>query len=242
MHPTMKRVYEAAREAGKIPGDNPQAELARLLNMSPQRVSNWEKRGISKEGILLVQSVVGCLSQWVQDGREPKFLSRQPTRRQPELEVVGGVEEWGSDTPLEPDEIELPYLNETELAAGGGMVSEAIDRGRRLRFARSFLRRMGVDPANAVAAKATGNSMEPVLPDGATIAIDTANKRVVDGKMYAIDHDGLFRVKLLYQLPGRGLRLRSFNRDEHPDEDLTAYEAAAVTIIGRVFWYAAELV
>ena len=28
--------------------------------------------------------------------------------------------------------------------------------------------------------------------------------------MYAFDHDGQLRVKLLYRLPGGGLRIRSF--------------------------------
>jgi phage repressor protein C with HTH and peptisase S24 domain len=33
---------------------------------------------------------------------------------------------------------------------------------------------------------ATGDSMEPMIPDGTTVAVDTNNKRIVDGKLYAI--------------------------------------------------------
>ena len=29
--------------------------------------------------------------------------------------------------------------------------------------------------------------MEPVIPDGATVAVDTGNKRVIDGELYAIN-------------------------------------------------------
>ena len=56
--------------------------------------------------------------------------------------------------------------------------------------------------------------------------------------MYAINHSGHVRVKQLYRLARGGLRLRSFNRDEHADEDYTAdqLQDEAIEIIGRVFW------
>ena len=80
--------------------------------------------------------------------------------------------------------------------------------------------------------------MEPVLPDKSTVGVDQGSTSVVDGKMYAIDHDGQLRVKTLYRLPGGGVRMRSFNRDEHPDEEYTAQEMAErnIHIKGRVFW------
>ena len=56
--------------------------------------------------------------------------------------------------------------------------------------------------------------------------------------MYALDHDGLLRVKLLYRQPGGGLRLRSYNSEEHPDESYDGrYVAENLRIIGKVFWY-----
>lgn len=78
--------------------------------------------------------------------------------------------------------------------------------------------------------------MEPVLPDGTTVGIDTACTAIKDGKMYAIDHDGQLRVKVLYRAPGSGLRLSSYNRSEHPDETYDAdYVVDNIRIIGKVF-------
>jgi phage repressor protein C with HTH and peptisase S24 domain len=74
--------------------------------------------------------------------------------------------------------------------------------------------------------------MEPALNNGATVGIDTSKKNIVDGKMYAVDHGGMLRVKMLYRLPG-GVKLRSFNMEEHPDEVVAFSE---IRIIGRVFW------
>ena len=79
--------------------------------------------------------------------------------------------------------------------------------------------------------------MEPVLPHGSTVGIDTAAIDIIDGKMYAINHDGMLRVKMLYKLPGNGLRLRSYNMDEYPDERYEADSIKHIKVIGKVFWY-----
>lgn len=60
--------------------------------------------------------------------------------------------------------------------------------------------------------------------------------------MYAIDHDGQLRVKLLYRIPGGGLRLRSYNDAEHPDERYDKdYVEQHIRVIGKVFWYSVLL-
>lgn len=66
MHETMRRLYEAART---LRGANTPSEVSRLLDTTPQVVSNWEKRGISKEGLLTAQEKIGCRAEWVKYGR-----------------------------------------------------------------------------------------------------------------------------------------------------------------------------
>lgn len=65
MHNQMERLYEAAKTLKNICG---QSELARALNASPQTVKNWEYRGISKQGLLTAQRVVGCSAEWIETG------------------------------------------------------------------------------------------------------------------------------------------------------------------------------
>lgn len=152
------------------------------------------------------------------------------------------IEVWDDETPLGPDEVELPFFKEVELSAGNGSQVRLETNGRKLRFGKRTLKRKSIDPASAGCAPVTGNSMEPVLPDGSTVGVDTANTVVQDGKMYAIDHDGQLRVKLLYRLPGSGLRLRSYNTEEHPDERYDGdYVQQHIRIIGKVFWYSVML-
>ncbi|MDF3822579.1 hypothetical protein P3G55_21945 [Leptospira sp. 96542] len=55
----MKRLYEVVRERDQLE-KHLQAAVARAMNQSQQTVKNWEKRGISKEGALLAQTIWGC--------------------------------------------------------------------------------------------------------------------------------------------------------------------------------------
>lgn len=145
---------------------------------------------------------------------------------------------WADETPLAEDEVEIPFFKEVELAAGKGSEVMLETGGRKLRFGRRTLQRKGIPPEAAAAATVTGNSMEPVLPDGSTVGVDTSRTQVTDGQMYAINHEGQLRVKVLYRQPGNGLRLRSYNSEEHPDERYDgSYVAEHIRIIGKVFWY-----
>jgi hypothetical protein len=74
MHAHMERLYEAARAAGRITGDADQTAMARLLNVAPQNVNNWEKRGPSKEALLDAQAAFGVNATWVMTGAGPMFI------------------------------------------------------------------------------------------------------------------------------------------------------------------------
>ncbi len=152
--------------------------------------------------------------------------------------LLGPLDVWDDETPLDDDEVYVPFLKEVELSAGSGRSAVQVSPKQKLRFGKITLRRQGVQPSEAVCVSVSGNSMQPVLPDGSTVGVDRGATSISDGKMYAIDHAGQLRVKTLYRLPGGGVRMRSFNREEHPDEEYTAQEMAdaGIEILGRVFW------
>lgn len=184
-------------------------------------------------------------------GLEPGALDTPPgvdtpSRRSlldPAVEaLLHPIDVWDDETPLGPDEVELPFFQEVELSAGKGSEVMLETGGRKLRFGKRTLKRKGVNPELAACVPVIGNSMEPVLPAGSTVGVDTSAVQVQDGKMYAISHSGQLRVKVLYSLPGGGLRIRSYNSDEHPDERYDGeYVANHIQIIGRVFWYSVLL-
>ncbi|WP_432777602.1 helix-turn-helix transcriptional regulator [Pseudomonas fortuita] len=176
---------------------------------------------------------------WLSKSQPPEISTKGPTRADFDLQPI---EVWDDETPLGDDEVEIPFFKEVELSAGKGSQVMLEVHGRKLRFGKRTLSRKNIDPMAAGCVPVTGNSMEPVLPDGSTVGVDTAATAVQDGKMYAIDHDGQLRVKLLYRIPGGGLRLRSYNEAEHPDERYEReYVENHIRVIGKVFWYSVLL-
>ena len=84
-----------------------------------------------------------------------------------------------------------------------------------------------------------GNSMAEKIEDGSTLAIDRGLTQIIDGEIYAIEHDGMLRIKYLHRMPGNALRLRSHNRAEYPDEIFNAeqIDKQNIRVLGWVFWW-----
>jgi len=104
--------------------------------------------------------------------------------------------------------VEVPFYTEVQLTSGNGFADAIENIGPKLRFAKSGLTRSGTDSAHAVCIKVSGNSMEPVIPDGSNIGIDTSKKEILDGKIFTINHDGMLRVKTLYRTQAGGCALK----------------------------------
>lgn len=209
-----------------------QSELARRLSITPQAVQKWECEEAAPRGRRL-EEIAAALSTSVS-----YLVSGIELYSQSPADQLEAVSVWGDETPLDDDEVSVPFLKEVELSAGSGRTAIQQSSTKRLRFGKYSLKNQGVDPDAARCVTVAGNSMEPVLRHGSTVGIDTSSTRVIDGDMYAIDHGGQLRIKQLYRLPGGGLRIRSFNRDEHPDEEYTADQVRQqeIAVLGRVFW------
>jgi len=193
--------------------------------------------GLSDEEFASVESGEVAIPDWLLTTNKPKAIHSKPDKH--ELEFVGRMDVWDSNTPLDDDEVELPLFREVELAAGAGQTEVIENQGAKLRFAKSTLSRAGVQKENAACAFVKGNSMEPVMPDGTCVGVDTGDTTVRDGEIYAIDHDGMLRVKYLRRRPGGGIKIVSQNSIEHEAEDYTAARVVEenIRIIGRVFWW-----
>lgn len=208
-------------------------DIVGATGASKGSVSQWLS-GSARPGnkyIVSLCALLECDADWLlsEDDSPVRYKTSN-------AEQLGSFEPWDSATPMSQDEVNLPFFQEVEASAGAGQFEVKENRGLKLRFARSTLQRYNISPENAACIKVKGNSMEPVLPDGSTVGVDTGSKSIIDGKMFAIDHDGMLRVKMLYRTPAGGVRLRSYNSDEHPDETYSKEESQHIRILGRVFW------
>lgn len=223
-----KRIEKAMADGKKT-----RKELAEALGISTMAVGNLINDQVKKpRNIIEIAEFLGVDVKWLQTGENP-----QPSLSKVESNIGdrGSFDLWNSQTPLSDDDYEVPFLKEIELAAGNGTFDQMEDyNGFKLRFSKATLRRQGVQYENAVCVTATGDSMEPVIPDGTTIGVDLGNKAIRDGKIYAINHGGLLRVKILSRLPNNLVLIRSYNAEEYPDETAPLSE---VQVIGKVFWW-----
>ncbi|UCX03546.1 XRE family transcriptional regulator [Shewanella glacialimarina] len=238
-----QRVGQHIKHLRMKAGIKSQAMLAELCGWKSQsRVGNYEagSRTVSPSDAEILAKVLGVDPAEIIFGY-PQSNKRSDISEDEAVLNISGFEFWDSDTPLSDDEVEIPFYMEVELAAGHGISDVREYRGPKLRFAKSTLRKSSVESTRAACVRVNGNSMEPVLPNGSTVGVDTSQTNVIDGKMYAINHDGMMRIKTLYKLPGGGLRLRSFNTDEWPDERYEGDDLKQIKIIGKVFWYSVLL-
>ncbi|QXZ24728.1 helix-turn-helix transcriptional regulator [Acinetobacter septicus] len=203
-HPSVIRLLEASGRT--------QEETAKLIDESPQTITNWKRRGVSKAGALKASSKFNVSANWILTGIGEK-----------ESIDITKVVEWDSNTPIDDDEVEVPFYKEVLVSCGSGSLAEIIgNETRKLRLSKATLRQYGVESSNAYALTAFGDSMTPVINNGATVYVDVGRTNIIDGKIYAINHGGLFKFKFLYRMPKGGVRIVSANKDEYPEEILTA--------------------
>ncbi|TKV09263.1 helix-turn-helix transcriptional regulator [Citrobacter sp. wls619] len=221
------RLKDSMQKAGLT-----QSQLAEAVGVSQGAIQKLVS-GKAKSTTKLVQiaNVLGVRPEWLSEG---VGAIRKSDDFPPE-EKWTKVETWDSSTPLDDDEVEVPFLKDIEFACGSGRVMEEDYNGYKLRFSKSTLRRVGAstDGSGIICFPAAGNSMEPLIPDGTTVAVNIEDKKIVDGKIYAINQEGWKRIKLLYRTGPDEVTIRSYNADEYPDE---VAKMSGVEVVGRVFW------
>jgi hypothetical protein len=95
MHPSAQRLLDVARQTAGVEGHS---DLARRLNVAPQSVTNWTKRGVSVEAAVVAQQILGVSAVWVLHGEPPVMVQPGNPRA-----VAHAVEErlppWPIGTP-----------------------------------------------------------------------------------------------------------------------------------------------
>ncbi|EFN8317771.1 helix-turn-helix transcriptional regulator [Enterobacter chengduensis] len=237
-----KRLHTACLDAGVggrgLAGRIRSALKSQGIDVSEPGIWKWLNGAAIPDmtNIMALSKWLGVSPEWLEYGRGEKLAEKRLSDDAlPPVSEWGTVESWDRNTPLPEDEVEVPFLKDIEFACGDGRVTDEDYNGFKLRFSKATLRRVGActDGSGVLCFPASGDSMEPVIPDGATVAVDTGNKRIIDGELYAINQGDLKRIKQLYRKPGGKVLIRSINRD-YDDEEA---DESDVEIIGFVFWY-----
>ncbi|EET82092.1 MULTISPECIES: S24 family peptidase [Acinetobacter] len=195
-----------------------QVDLIAATESSKGTVSKWIS-GVnmpSGKSIIPLAKALKTTPEWILTGEGPPLLKDQTLQE---------VSTWDESTPINKDEIEIPFFQNFSFDCGSGSVGEALKaQSQVLRISKATLRDLGIEKENAVATGASGDSMKPTIKDGDTIYLDLGRKTIKDGKIFAICHGGLFVAKRLYNLPMGGVRIVSDNTAEYPEVLLNAEE------------------
>lgn len=137
----------------------------------------------------------------------------------------------------------VPELADVRLAAGDGIENDSELATGMIQFRSSFLRSVGADKGRGRVVYAKGDSMEPVIKDGAALLVvpneSLTLRDLAAGGVYAINYDGKMLVKTVARdkLTGRWVA-RSFNPTYL---DIPLENGHPVRVLGQVVWAGAKL-
>ena len=221
IHPTMARIFE---RTGKSP-----SEIASAINASPQSVTNWSKRGISKAGAVDIAEKFGLSVDWILTGNSAPMDGQTLES----MQVRPVIDEEESE--LEDDEFEYPHYNEVYVTGGDKELLVLESSTEPSKMKKSIARKAGASMSHTFSYNLDGDSMSPKIMDKACVTADASKKVIKDGKIYVFRHGVMRRTKYLYNRPDGGLLIRSENKEEYPDEIVPKDEMDCIEIIGWVY-------
>jgi len=135
--------------------------------------------------------------------------------------------------------VEVPILD-VRLAAGAASLSDAAQQIGVMPIDMELLRSLGRSSAEGlVVLEAEGDSMEPIIADGARVLADTTDTRLREG-IFAFRIGDELRVKRLRRLGADAVSIISENPRYEP-ETLSGEGLDHFAILGRVRWAASAL-
>lgn len=232
-----RTLADRALHARKRAGYRSQEAAARAIGCSRGTVAMWESGGTPTIGRYLMEAarIYRVRPDWLNGGAAEDGYPWEPegTRVKVHAYDVRGVDALdGVDHSLDV------MIEEVDVMLSGGpgnIVPEYVETRFRMPFQIEWLRKFGAKPEDVKLMRVNGDSMERTLFDGDRVAVHLADRRIVDGRVYAVVL-GEAKVKRLFKLRDGSLRVVSDNENKtlFPDEIVPADDMSSVYVIGRV--------
>lgn len=197
-------------------------ELADIVGVSAQAVTNWIKRGqISPKSARIINKQLGYSVNWL--------LGAEIEKKSIDISSIEDNADY-SDTHIAIE------LYDIKLSAGNGRIVEWVPRKSEepLLFREAWFKQKRLYPENCKAMYVRGHSMDPVLNDWDTVIVDITDTDIIDGEIYALIYGNNFYIKQVVRT-GKGVQLISFNPDYEPI-NIRESDLEELQIVGRKIW------
>lgn len=233
MHESLVRLYEVSKK------DKP-SDIAFDLNVGNSTVTNWGKRGVSKDGAIAAGRVYKCDPNYILTGSTTASSSTDKQSVDEILDQIRALDnvkvDYGEDD--DSGDIKIPIYDVYFCCGDGDTEEFAFEeiKGER-KFPPHFFTDKGVKPENFKLVCAKNDSQKPYINEHDIVGIDISDREIKDGEMYAILLDGERMFKRIFREPGNVLRLHCYNPD-YPDKIVTAENHSSLVIVGREMYRA----
>lgn len=209
-----------------------QTDLARAMGLPNPSIVNQHVRGTKNIGDKFARRYEEALGL-------AKFSLDQPP---PETEQaarhvsVRPVLAWDSEEDLSDDYALVPRLDIKASAGNGKIIWHVDEKGQRQAFRKTWLQRLGINPAHAATMVAEGSSMSPRIEDGDSLVVNYKDQSIISGKVYVLTFAHELFIKRLFRTPTGGIRIVSDNQDKtrYPDWEVTPEDLDNLVVIARV--------
>ncbi|MDN4038673.1 S24 family peptidase [Massilia sp. YIM B02443] len=176
-----------------------QSEMARYIGVSPQAVQKWvagesEPRG---KNLDLAAEFLGVTPAHLKFGIALDQPAGAAAQTFPGMIPVRGVE---------PDDPSLTQIMKVRIKVQAGITGFQVEPehhdGETMGVPTSWVRGERLVMSDLYAIVVKGESMEPSLYDGDVIVVNTADKKLTDGSVYAVNYEGEVVVKRMVRDSG----------------------------------------
>lgn len=196
-------IWARAQKAARSGEDFTQQDLARKAGVTQGSIAHLESgRTKTSRSLTKIAAAVGVTTEWLADGKGDPFGSVSEIAAS--LAVPGAMNVRGTS---DGHRTHTPIKKVSELRLSAGVTGFQIELDNRdggvWDIPTRWLERKQLNPIHLIAIEVRGESMEPNLYDGDLVVINTADTRLVNGEVYAVNYEGEAVVKRLIREGGQ---------------------------------------
>ena len=193
-----------------------QRRLASMCKTSASQISmveNGDSRASLRTSIALADALATSIEYLVERVDDPRPMQEIVTELKTKAARVRDLEAGHAER-LDPECADYVGVNEIDATVGAGATSTDGVFKRRHRFPHPWVREHGLKADLCRIIQVGGEAMEPTLPDGALILIDTAGTEHQDGRIYVLRIGEEVLARRLIHDPDAGWLVHSDNPDK----------------------------